>query len=402
MSCYICENYVTWCSNVPEFLTDTEAINKLQLQISKINQDINNDLKLLVDTVKIFKDIRKEIIKKINFYHTVKCMKCSKCKRKLDEPSRKRAKIEFEPYDDDYYDFAIREILKLSCSQLDSLNKIEDCQQEIMNIYNMIGMENIKMEFCRVIKYLLSGHINDTMMHIGIYGPPGHGKTMIAKLIGKAFAKSGLLTENVFVKATRSELIGKFVGHTAVQTTQMFNKARGGVIFIDEIYSLGNPDLDGDYAKECIDTINELLSERTDTLCIIAGYYEDAEKCFFSYNQGLRSRFPFNFHIDKYSCDQLVMIFEKMCNDKNWLLEPGALLASDLEPYVENCLDNAGRDMENIMTKSIISYTENNFLQSNKAIKMLTRYDIMRGLELYLKNKKKNIVPPEPPVSMYT
>ena len=96
----------------------------------------------------------------------------------------------------------------------------------------------------------------------------------------------------------------------------------GGVLFIDEAYALGNREKRDSFAKECIDTLCEGLSDNKDKLMvIIAGYEEDLDKCFFSYNQGLNSRFPWRFHTDDYKADELNKIFAKKVKEIGWKLE---------------------------------------------------------------------------------
>ena len=268
----------------------------------------------------------------------------------------------------------------------------------------MVGMGNIKQEFTRVMKYLATYETSskEPLMHMGIYGPPGHGKTQIARLIGKAFSKSGLLAKpDVFVLATRADLIGAYCGHTARNTTKMFDSAQGGVIFIDEIYSLGNPEKRDVFTKECIDTINQLLSERTDTLCIIAGYEEQADESFFSYNPGLARRFPFNFIIKPYTEVELQQIFIKLAKDDGWEVLPDALQLNDLKD--KELFNNAGGDMENLLVKSIMAHYENNFLSSFPRRKTLSRDDVLKGIEAYKQNKKvKSDKKDPPPPGMYS
>ena len=132
--------------------------------------------------------------------------------------------------------------------------------------------------------------------HCVITGPPGVGKTTLAALLGDIYLRLGFLKNNNFVVARRSELIGKYCGHTAVQTQEKINEAEGGVLFIDEVYSLGNKKKSDSFTKECIDTINQNLTEKGDKfLCIVAGYEKDVEECFFAYNRGLERRFPIRF-----------------------------------------------------------------------------------------------------------
>jgi SpoVK/Ycf46/Vps4 family AAA+-type ATPase len=245
------------------------------------------------------------------------------------------------------------------------MTRIADCGAEILAIEAMVGMEQIKHEFAGWIKYFSSVSAfsagTEPMMHIAIYGPPGHGKTRIARLLGRAFAKSGLLSEpDLFVTASRANLIGRYCGETAIKTTERFDEARGGVIFVDEVYSLGNPEKRDVFTKECIDTINQLLSERTDTLCIIAGYEKEVEESFFSYNPGLARRFPFRFVLPVYSKAELVKIFYRLAEEKKMDIQPLALVAEDL---LDLDLPNGGGDMDNLLNKAMIAHQAANFLQ---------------------------------------
>ena len=155
---------------------------------------------------------------------------------------------------------------------------------------NVIGMKKVKENVFQMICYFLHG-LNGTgeLNHCVITGPPGvGGKTTLASLLGDIYLRLGFLKNNNFVVARRSELIGKYCGHTAVQTQNKINEAEGGVLFIDEVYSLGNVRKSDAFTKECIDTINQNLTEKGDKfLCIIAGYKKDVEECFFAYNRGL-------------------------------------------------------------------------------------------------------------------
>ena len=130
-------------------------------------------------------------------------------------------------------------------------------------------------------------NLNDDMLHTVITGSPGTGKTELGKILGKVYKAMGVLSNGTFHIAKRSDLIGRFQGHTAVKTQEFIDKCKGGVMFIDEAYSLGNKEQRDTFSKECIDTINQNLTERRDFLCIIAGYRKELNKCFFAYNPGL-------------------------------------------------------------------------------------------------------------------
>lgn len=294
----------------------------------------------------------------------------------------------------------------LSPQQTVDMDKLVGCLPELTEINGMIGMDSIKDECVNLLKFLISVdpkqiQEHKLFMHMVITGPPGHGKTDIAKLLGRMFSKAGVLQSDKFIFATRADLIGKFCGHTAVQTTEVFDNARGGVVFIDEVYALGNPQKRDVFTKECIDTINQLLSERTDTLCIIAGYAEEIETCFFSYNPGLKRRFPWRFDIVQYTTQHLVDIFYKKMKDMGKEVCQQALEASDLDKHKDK-FENAGGDIVNLVTNCILAHHSNAFMNPERLASPLQRADVLLGLERYLKRKHRAKSDSPPPPGMYS
>ena len=189
-------------------------------------------------------------------------------------------------------------------------------------IDNIIGMENIKKEIYNMICYYIHNlHNSKELNHIVITGQPGVGKTTLAKYLGELYCSLGFLENKTFVKARRSDLIAEYLGQTAIKTQKVIDSAEGGVLFIDEVYSLGNMKKGDSYAKECIDTINLNLTEKSDKLLvIIAGYKEDINTCFFNYNKGLERRFSLRFDISAYKYNELFDIFKKFVSDSNYEL----------------------------------------------------------------------------------
>jgi hypothetical protein len=153
------------------------------------------------------------------------------------------------------------------------------------------------------------------MFHTVIYGPPGVGKTAFAKLLARIFLNLGITQNNTFRVARRSDLVGEYVGHTATKTQKVIDEATGGVLFIDEAYTLGNghgkasDSRTDSFSTECVNTLNQNLTERKGRfICIIAGYREETETHFFGMNPGLRRRFSFYYTINGYSWKELTAI----------------------------------------------------------------------------------------------
>ena len=128
-------------------------------------------------------------------------------------------------------------------------------------------------------------------MHTVIYGPPGSGKTEVAKIIGRIFSNLGILNKKIFKKVSRNDLVAGYLGQTAIKTKDMIKASLGGVLFIDEAYSLGNSEKKDSFAKECVDTLCEALSEhKHNWMVIIAGYEKELNDCFFSSSKYVGSK----------------------------------------------------------------------------------------------------------------
>lgn len=158
--------------------------------------------------------------------------------------------------------------------------------------------------------------------HLVFSGNPGTGKTTVARLIGRLYKDIGLLSKGHVVEVGRAELVGAYIGHTAIRTKQFCEKALGGVLFIDEAYSL---DVDGrDYGQEAIETILTFMEEhRGKIVVIVAGYPKEMEK-FLDSNPGLRSRFDTAIQFDDYSPRELMQIFETLLVENQYDITDGA------------------------------------------------------------------------------
>jgi hypothetical protein len=223
--------------------------------------------------------------------------------------------------------------------------------------------------------------------------------TTSARILGKIYTKMGYLTKGQFIIAKRADLIGKYLGHTAIKTLKVLESARGGVLFIDEVYSLGNARQDdGDsFSKECIDTINQFLSEHAnDFICIIAGYKEEVEKCFFSHNPGLERRFPYRFTIEGYSPAELFQIFLKFVKDNGWAFESENTITAAFFQENKESFPHFGGDLGIFLDNCKIAHARRTFILPPENWKKLSHADIQIGFGLYKKSREMqlNVLPP--------
>jgi SpoVK/Ycf46/Vps4 family AAA+-type ATPase len=278
----------------------------------------------------------------------------------------------------------------LEDEQYDYFYKCSRITPHLEDLENMVGLETCKKTIFLQLSYFLQGlHDNKLdMLHMVISGLPGVGKTQLAKIIGKIYGKMGILKHGHFVEAKRADLIGQHLGETAIKTTEVLKEAYGGVLFLDEGYSIGNKEGRDIFSKECIDTINQYLTEYKDNfMLILAGYKDSLMNCFFNYNPGLRRRFTFWIDIPNYDCKQLHEIFLRKLNDEWKIAEPTKKNAPSTFFAVNyKHFQNFGGDIETFIFY-IKLYHSSQFKLKGKKKKMITYEDIKGGFELFKENK---------------
>lgn len=271
-------------------------------------------------------------------------------------------------------------------------------------LVNIIGMEDVKMQIFKQIGYFLHGLNNpDEINHVIITGEPGVGKTTLAKIISKIYLSMGFLKNDNFIEAKRSDLIGQYCGHTAIKTQKVINSAEGGVLFIDEVYSLGNREKRDAFTKECIDTINQNLTEKSDKfLCIVAGYKDDVKECFLDYNKGLERRFPIRFELESYSSESLLKILLKFVEEEKWSFSNKDELLKLIKEN-EKLLKYQAGDIKTIFQFSKEKYSLrllNENLETGPGKKVLKISDFEYAFKKF-KDSKKEKEPPEYLKSIY-
>ena len=287
--------------------------------------------------------------------------------------------IENHPYSEDTeYNIDIKGLTNIK-SELEQLN-------------TMIGMKELKSSVVDQLIYFMQDlHIsngNSDYKHTVLCGPPGTGKTEIAKIIGAMYSKIGILKNNVFKKVTRNDMVAGYLGQTAIKTKKVIQECIGGVLFIDEAYALGNHYDEDIYSKECIDTLCEALSDhRNDLMVIIAGYEDELAKSFFKANRGMESRFIWRFKIDKYSPGEMLQILQKLVKENEWQLDP-----SITEKWIEQKkadFPNYGRDMELLFSFTKIAHARRIYGKPDEIRKMITLGDLNKGYDTFIQNQKK-------------
>jgi len=273
--------------------------------------------------------------------------------------------------------------------------------EPLKNLNNLIGMEFIKKNIIDQILFYGQDLNTNEMMHTCLSGPPGVGKTTLGKILAELYCSLGFLETSNFKVVSRADLIAGYVGQTAIKTMKVLQAAKGGVLFIDEAYSLGvgEDEQKSSFGKECIDTINKFLSENTsDFILIIAGYKDELDRHFFSINKGLERRFPWHYDITDYSVENLKDIFMYQVLNNNWFFDSGCTSSAikDLFTEYSELFENNGGDTLMIFDKAKIHHSRRVFGLKKKFKKSLSISDVRLGIETMKLNKKMPVLDPVP------
>ena len=203
-------------------------------------------------------------------------------------------------------------------AELDALIGLAPVKAEIKLVANLIAVQKLRIE--RKLP------VADTSRHLVFTGNPGTGKTTIARLLAQIYRTLGVVSKGHLVETDRAGMVAGFVGQTALKVDGVVKSGLGGVLLVDEAYSLARGD-DNDFGQEAIDALVKRMEDHRDDLVVIVAGYPAEMELFVDSNPGLRSRFPKCIHFPDYTPDELVAIFRSMCEANHYVADDDALIA---------------------------------------------------------------------------
>lgn len=256
------------------------------------------------------------------------------------------------------------------CGRDKTEDDIRSLSELLNDLNNLIGLKEVKSQVNDLISYqkiqkkrenvgLLT---SKSTLHLAFTGGPGTGKTTVARIVGRIYKRIGLLSRGHFVEVSRTDLIAGYQGQTALKVKKVIEMAKGGVLFIDEAYSITENDHSDSYGRECLTELTKALEDyRHDLVVIVAGYTEPMNK-FFNSNPGLKSRFNTFIEFRDYAIDEMLNMLVSMCkkNDYNICDEAQEIICSYLTKEIESKEKpfSNGRLVRNVYDKIIMNHAK--------------------------------------------
>ena len=252
-------------------------------------------------------------------------------------------------------------VADLAVGQSEQIRPLDEVLNELDDFIGMLSVKNmirrlaVQSMFMKQRAALGAGKVQQMAMNFILTGNPGTGKTSIARKMGEVLQSMEILPTSRVVEASRATLVGKYMGETPKIVNNMCDKAMGGILFIDEAYTLSAEN--DPYGREAIDTLMKRMEDDRGKFVVIAAGYRDEMENFLAVNPGLASRFSHKMHIDDYTADELGEIFIKMASKDNYKLSPEAeyKLMNVIARMVYNKDKNFGnaREMRNLLDTTI-------------------------------------------------
>jgi stage V sporulation protein K len=246
----------------------------------------------------------------------------------------------------------------------EAIAELTDLELVLGRLHQLVGMNQVKNEINNLINFLKVQSLRrdqglpniSVTLHSVFCGPPGTGKTTVARLMGEIYKNLGILTKGHLVETDRAGLVAGYIGQTSIKTDKLIESALDGVLFIDEAYTLKPEGAANDFGQEAIDTLLKRMEDYRERLVVIVAGYGDEMSRFINANPGLSSRFNKYFYFADYTPAELLNIFESICQQHHFQLNQpaqAALLAklSDLYANKDKHFGNA-RLVRNLFEKT--------------------------------------------------
>lgn len=281
-------------------------------------------------------------------------------------------------------------------------------------LQDMIGLKRLKEEmqearllalFSKERQELCLEDSGENRHHMLFLGNPGTGKTTVARLVGQIYHAIGLLSKGHTVETNRAQLMGEFIGQTEKKIKEAIEEARGGVLFVDEAYTLvaGHDNDSKDYGKEVINALLPVLSDPNPDLIVIFAGYEDKMTELLRTNSGLKDRFPLHFHFDDFSAAELLEIAIQILEKRNFTLTETAY--TELQKVIEEATRHRNEDFGNgrwvhnfieqgvIKSMAIRVMSAPHRADNPKLLSLIQVEDILRAAQKYLKPREQKEIP---------
>ena len=366
---------------------DKDSINNLELGVRSYNAlkkaNITSIKKLLemsdMELLKIrnlgrkcISEIRTQLIEK-NYVSSYE-----------DELFENMDPAEFPPIPEDIFDDIVDK--RNYMDELQALVGIKAAKDQVKKILAFAKMRKAMEEN--------GEHLEPITMNMEFVGNPGTAKTTVARIVAGLLKEIGIITTGKFIEVGRADLVAQYVGQTAPMVQSIFQRAKGGVLFIDEAYSLLE-ERRGEFGDEAINMIvQEMENNRKDTIVIFAGYPDDMEK-FFLRNPGLRSRVPFRINFEDYNVEEMLDICKLEAFKKGFLTDDMAdkKIMEICEKSIKNKNNGNGRFCRNLIETGVLNFAFRNYgdLDVNEKIEyILRKEDFIDMNDLDLKSNENN------------